>query len=100
MCPGTESALRCYAVTRETEADVWVQRVCVCVFLCLVAGPFGLMRSTAIAYLQPKPTGTVKIMSNGTVKIAGFRTQKLTWGISNSPAENSAWWCVGHLHLG
>lgn len=62
MCPGTESAPCCCAVTREAEADVCVQRLCV--FFCLVAAPFGLMLSTVIAYLQPKPTGRVKITSN------------------------------------
>lgn len=63
MCLGTESASCCCTVTQETEADVCLCDAWVCSFVP-VASPFGLMLSTAIASLQPKPSRTVKIMSN------------------------------------
>lgn len=64
--------------------------VCVCVF-CLVAGPFGLMLSTAIAYLQPQPTRAVKIMSNAHDKEWRLLGPEVDLGISNFPVEDSAW---------
>lgn len=91
MCLGTESALCCCTVTQETEADVSVCNAWTCVFFCSVASTFGLMLSTAIAYLQPKPTRTVKIMSNSHNKECRLLDPEVKLGNGNLPAENSAW---------
>ena len=64
---------------------------CLGVFFCSVASPFGLMRSTAIPYLQPKPTRTVKIVSNSHNKEGRLLDPEVDLGNSNPAAENSAW---------
>ena len=56
------------------------------------------MRSTAIPYLQPKPTRTVKIVSNSHNKEGRLLDPEVDLGNSNPAAENSAWW-FGQLHL-
>lgn len=43
------------------------------------------------AYLQPKPTRTVKIMSNSHNKECQLLDPEVHLGNGNLPAENSAW---------
>lgn len=95
MCLGTKSTLCCCAVTWETEADVSMQ--CLGVFFCAVASPFGFILSTAIAYLQPKPTRTVKIMCNAQNIECRLLDPEADLGNSKLPAENSSWG-FGYLH--